>query len=277
MQVQVHAARIVSCGQVACVALKESGGVAMPVAGFEDAPYAQANGEILWVGAHLPAMHPRAVVTSLAVPSGMKLSFEAVPAHGWLGHTPRFDEAAVPCISAEVERLRGAILDDPPKGFGAWLAGRPLPFPLHLAASRLSSLAQAHGEDDPDAVFDAAAGLLGFGTGLTPSGDDLVGASLFARRLMRPWDDRWEAAAQKLALLVGRRSHRLSAAMFRDLVRGQSFAPLHELAQALVAGGHDQALQAAQRLVRIGHSSGWDMFTGFILGATGEHAGLPAN
>ncbi|MFN0316064.1 MAG: DUF2877 domain-containing protein, partial [Burkholderiales bacterium] len=214
MSRQAHTVRIVSCGQVACHALKAGGGVAFPVSGFEDAPYAEANGEILWVGTHLPAMHPRAVVTSLAVPRGIELRFDVVPVHGWAGESPVLDNS-IPY--AELERLRGTVLNLSPKGFGAWLAGQPLPFPLGLAASRLQRLSDAYENDDPDALGEAAAGLLGFGTGLTPSGDDLVGASLFARRILGHWNERWQAAAEELAQLVERRSHRLSASLFRDL------------------------------------------------------------
>ncbi|MFN0317658.1 MAG: DUF2877 domain-containing protein, partial [Burkholderiales bacterium] len=123
----------------------------------------------------------------------------------------------------------------------------------------------------------AAAGLLGFGTGLTPSGDDLVGASLFARRILGRWNERWQAVAEELAQLVERRSHRLSASLFRDLVRGQSFAPLHDLAVALVLREDERALHAARQLVSIGHSSGWDMLTGFILGAGGFNTALPTD
>ncbi len=276
-QIAVHAAQIVSCGQLARLALQSSGGVAIPVAGFEDAPYAEASGEILWVGAHLPAMHPRAVVTSCAVPRGATLRFEVVPVHGWNEQLPLLDDSLMPRVTDEVDKLRSAILCVPTKGFGAWLAGHPLSFPLGLASSRLYSLSQAYSKDDPEAVLEASGGLLGFGTGLTPSGDDLVGGSLFARRLIGRWDVRWQAAGEKLVELMAERSHRLSAALFRDLVCGQSFAPLHDLARALVLGLQDEALQAARQLVSIGHSSGWDMLTGFVLGMTGTpHRELPA-
>ncbi len=266
---QIHAAQIVSCGQLACLALKRSGGVAIPVGGFEDAPYAEASGEILWVGAQLPAMHPRAVVTSHAVPRGIKLRFEVVPDHGWSQQLPLVDDLSIPQLVDEVERLHRSILCVAPKGFGVWLAGHPLPFPLALAASHLHSLSQAYSKDDPAAVLDASAGLLGFGTGLTPSGDDLIGAALFGRQLVAPGEARWKAAGERLGDLCADRSHRLSTALFRDLVRGQSFEPLHDLAQALAAGLEAQAMTAARKLVTIGHSSGWDMLTGFVLGVTG--------
>jgi hypothetical protein len=268
--VTVHAAQIVTGGQLACLALERSGGVATPVAGFEDAPYAEASGEILWVGSRLPAMHPRAVITSRPVPRGLKLCFEAVPAHGWSPRLPLLDDSLVPRVIAKAARLRSAILSLPQKGFGAWLAGHPLPFPLSLAASRLSLLSQAYANDDAEAAFEASAAILGFGTGLTPSGDDLAGGALFGRQWIAPEDARWKAVGERLVALFAERSHRLSAALFHDLVRGQSFAPLHDLAQALAVGLEAEAFTAARTLVDIGHSSGWDMLTGFILGLTGN-------
>ena len=62
----------------------------------------------------------------------------------------------------------------------------------------------------------------------------------------------------------------LGAALFADLARGESFAPLHAIIDALAADDHTAALAAARELVAIGHSSGWDMFTGLVIGITGS-------
>ena len=274
---KIQAAQIVSCGRLACIALGRSGGVASPIDGFAAAPYLEASGEILWVGPRLPAMHPRAVVTPCAVPRGVKLRFEVVPADGWSGQLPRLVDSTVPRVIAGAKRLRNAMQCVPPRGFGAWLAGHPLPFPLTLAVSRLHLLSQAYVTDDAEAAIEASAALLGFGTGLTPSGDDLAGAALFGRQWIAPGDARWRAVGERLVDLIAGRSHRLSAALFRDLVRGQSFAPLHDLAQALTANLQAQAFEAARKLVGIGHSSGWDMLTGFIMGVTGSREGIQPN
>ena len=70
----------------------------------------------------------------------------------------------------------------------------------------------------------------------------------------------------RLAREAASRSHAMSAALFAGLARGRSFAPLHALATALQRGARGAALDAARRLVVLGHSSGWDMLTGFMLG-----------
>jgi hypothetical protein len=53
-----------------------------------------------------------------------------------------------------------------------------------------------------------------------------------------------------------------------DLLDGAGYAPLHDLASALARCAGPAALEATARLVKIGHSSGWDLLAGF-LGALG--------
>lgn len=261
---------IVRIGERARQALARSGGGAKPLAGFADGPYFDADGELIWVGARLPAMHPRAVVTAEAQPRGVALQFGEIPAQGWTPRRTEADAAAVARIGALTCML---IASDAPRGFGALLAGEAPAFPLDLAVDRVQALARAYARDDSDAVFDASAMLLGFGTGLTPSGDDLAGAALFGRQLLQPRQSRWRGIADRLAREITRRSHAVSAALFDDLARGQSFAPLHAIVEGLAADDPAATLIAARELTAIGHSSGWDMFTGLVLGITGCYTG----
>jgi hypothetical protein len=161
-----------------------------------------------------------------------------------------------------------------PAGFGALLDGGSPRFPLDLALGKVRTLADALQDDDAAAFEAAALPLLGLGPGLTPSGDDLVGACLFARRV-RGFDAVWRDAAHKLTCAAAERSNAISAALFADLARGATYAPLHELAAAM-HGDADALLAAARGLTAIGHSSGWDMLTGFILGAGGITGWKPA-
>jgi hypothetical protein len=159
------------------------------------------------------------------------------------------------------------------------LAGRSPAFPLAAAAPRVHRLARALRDADAGAVYAAALPLLGLGAGLTPSGDDLVGAALFARRASAGAQadaDAWNDLALRLADAARTRSHAIGAALFRDLAAGESFGPLHELALSLRAGaGRDAVLGAARAVVAIGHSSGWEMLAGFILGITGVLHAVP--
>jgi hypothetical protein len=85
----------------------------------------------------------------------------------------------------------------------------------------------------------------------------------------------WNAIAQRLAADVVTRSNEISAALFADLVAGESFASLAGFARALCAGDHPAALAAARALAPIGLSSGWDMLTGAVLGLTGSTGRQP--
>ena len=262
---------IVRIGERARRALVRSDGAATPLPAVPGGPYYIAAGELIWVGARLPAMHPRVVITPHAPSPGAALYFRNLPARGWAPKRLRLERDAMAAFAANLTRLCRALLeDDAPRGFGALLA-RDIPgFPLDHGVARVEALAQAYRSDAPSAVHAASVALLGFGTGLTPSGDDLAGAALLARRLLAPARTAWSRTGRALAREANARSNTVSAALFEDLVRGRSFAPLHAIAEALAAGEHAAALLHARELTAIGHSSGWDMFTGFVIGITGR-------
>jgi hypothetical protein len=264
--------RVVSIGSKARAALAASGGVARPLAAFPDAPYFDAAGEIVWVGSKLPARHPRAVLTGQPVPRGAAVELTALPAESWSCALPaRADRAVI--VNACGRLVRALDRLGAPRGFGALLAGAAPAFPLDLAASRVHALARAYRGGDVQAVYEASRALLGLGTGLTPSGDDLAGAALFGRMLV----DRgapWRTIGARLAADARAASHAISAALFADLVAGETFEPLHALADALAADDAPAALGAAGSLVALGHSSGWDMLTGLVVGVNGEAARL---
>jgi hypothetical protein len=78
-------------------------------------------------------------------------------------------------------------------------------------------------------------------------------------------ESRWTKLGSELSREVRSRSHAVSAALFSDLAKGSSFAPLHDIANGLSTGDDGGALRAARALAAIGHSSGWDMLAGFLI------------
>ena len=74
----------------------------------------------------------------------------------------------------------------------------------------------------------------------------------------------WREAAERIRARTAERTHRISAALLGDLLDGDAYAPLHDLAGALARDDASAALDAAGRLTHIGHSSGWDLLTGFL-------------
>lgn len=261
--------RIVALGQRARRALERTRGIAHPLAGFPGSPWYEAGDEIIWVGARLPALHPRAVLTSVAPARGQALRFESIPRSAWSARLPPLDAGAVARVVTRAKRLRRAVIAaQAPEGFGTFLARKSPQFPLDRAMPWVRALSVAIEHDDPLAAFAPARSLLGVGAGLTPSGDDLVGSVLFGKRFLSRADRRWTNLGKRLSREIGARSHAVSAALFSDLAAGRSFAPLHDIASALAAGADEAALSAARALLAIGHSSGWDMLTGFLIGTS---------
>jgi hypothetical protein len=257
---------VLSIGAKARAALKRNGGVASPLASFPDAPYYEAGGEIVWVGSRLPAMHPRAVVTAAPVARGEIARFGPLPGAAWAPRLPEPSRAVV----ASARRLARRIGEfGEPRGFGTVLVGATPAFPLDLAVPRVHALATAYRADDRAAVRRASRALLGLGGGLTPSGDDLVGGALFGRLLVAADAAPWRALGAALAAEAERSSHAISAALLADLAAGASFAPLHATAEALARGDGDAAVGSARVLAALGHSSGWDMLAGLVIGITG--------
>jgi hypothetical protein len=196
---------------------------------------------------------------------GEIVRFGALPRRSWSAPLP----AAAGTIADAGARLCAGVASGlgEPRGFGWLLVGGTPPFPLDFAIGRVQVLAAAYRSGDTEAVHRASRALLGLGSGLTPSGDDLVGGALFGRRLVADDARPWRALGEHLAEEATRASHAISAALLADLAAGASFAPLHALADALAADDDAAARAAAGALVALGHSSGWDMLTGLLVGA----------
>jgi hypothetical protein len=113
----------------------------------------------------------------------------------------------------------------------------------------------------------AVAALLGRGTGLTPAGDDLLaGALATLRALGSPAAERLGPVVRALAPSG---TARLSAALLQAADVGALVPEAAHVLRALAAGGDVEA--AADRLVALGHTSGWHLAAGLLVGVT--HAG----
>lgn len=253
--------RVLGIGARAAQALAASGGALRPIPGFTETPYRYAGDDIVWVGMRGEA-HPRAVFIDRPAQQ-MRLESTMLPAAPSPPHAA-VDRTAASKAFAELARSCRELGE--PRGFGCLLAGALPPFPLDRRIDAAEALAAAVRADDPAAFVPAGLRLLGVGGGLTPSGDDLVGAALFTLRHLGVDDASWRNAAAVLVDASRTRTHVISAALFSDLAGGQSFAPLHEL---LAAADFAAMREPARRLAAIGHSSGWDMLSGMIAAATG--------
>jgi len=216
------------------------------VPGFESTRYALLDGRIVWTGETAHSDHPR----NLAKP------WQAAPAHYQAAALRKGAALAWQALQTQVR-----------PGLLAWLGGEALPFPLSLAEQRLNDLARALHTQDLAAMEAASLRLLGWGVGLTPSGDDLVGAVFFTLR--HAPIAHWQAAMPGLRTRISRAaqsaSNPISAALLDDLLQGSSYRALHELFDALHLQQTPAIEDAMHALLRIGASSGSDMLAGLLL------------
>lgn len=263
-------------GWRAFAALQRAGGLAHPVARLSESIYLRAAGEIVWLGRIGAPLHARAMLTTAPLSDSGPLRLDPGRAHVWrpralVGHGWEATIAAGCRALREAAPTLGEA-----RGFGPLLTGSALAFPLDRARNAAVDLARACVADDARAAAAAAGPLIGLGPGLTPAGDDYVGAAFFARALLDrggAGGDEWPRARAWVRALARARTHPISAALLGDLLAGRGHAPLHELAAALCAAAPPAVVvAAARRLISIGHSSGWDMLAGFVGGILGVPA-----
>ena len=280
------AGSVVQLGAIAAQALTRSDGLVHRIDAFPEAPYRIAANEVIWIGVAPRVMHPRMVVLrqSLALEKSARLDGYD-HARVWRpagGHIPLVDRSRFIAASTQLAlAIRAQQVLGTPTGFGAALIGAPLAFPLTMAVARFARLVAAVQAHDDAAnlapatawveLEAAAVSLLGLGAGFTPSGDDLVGGLLFAAQLVAPDPAPWRDLGNRLVTAAGTRTHLVSAALLSDLVYGASYSVVHDLIAALrvptSAAVHPDTVTAGRALVGTGHSSGWDMLTGLLLGA----------
>jgi hypothetical protein len=122
-----------------------------------------------------------------------------------------------------------------------------------------------------DPLLPHAAGLVGLGTGLTPSGDDFLGGLFFASALLRcaypeiAHLQTWNYS--DFILRCKAQTNLISFTLLKDHSEGHALEPMHLFANTLLEGGSiDQSLSFASHLTGVGHSTGWDLLAGFLVG-----------
>ncbi len=139
------------------------------------------------------------------------------------------------------------------------------------ATPTLTKIARACLEQDMDRLVCLGEDLVGLGPGLTPSGDDFIGGLLFAAHHLQrvyPRQFCWnQGIVEKLLDRARTSTHRISYAILNDLAYGHGPEPLHELVISLLTVEREDVIaDHIQRLITIGHSSGWDMLAGLLAG-----------
>ena len=211
--------------------------------------------------------------------AGLEIQFDAAPR--WSPRLPSTAEAAGDAAARWARRTAAtrtiARARASAGGFGSLLRQNVLDDPdayVHVARPELAGLIFALENGDRSLAAEAATLLIGLGTGLTPSGDDvLVGIEASLHALARP-------AAGFLGLATGDvegRTTALAATLLRHAAAGEFAERLHVLLAALL-GSDDEAIPAAiDRAVAWGATSGTDCLLGVLIGldvAAGVHEAL---
>ena len=204
--------------------------------------------------------------------------FAVLGPRSWPGplHLIAEDLAGLPTmhdrVSVSQDVLRAGRLQVRLDGAAPWAPRLPehvhadLPAWRHLAECAAPELAAVWSpliDDLRRADLVAAFGRLqGRGTGLTPSGDDVLAGILLVGAI--------DPARRRVLtdLAMGARTTRLSRAFLRWAASGQSIQPAHALLDAGAAGDQSGMRGAAESLAEVGATSGRALAAGIALGAT---------
>jgi hypothetical protein len=161
--------------------------------------------------------------------------------------SPEFNAATVRKSLARLQISAQSQL--PSEGFGYLLdPARERPKPVQALMSWL---------EDPRGEPEGAAGLIGLGPGLTPSGDDLIGGALCALHATGSGEAMARLAAWALPL-AGKATNRISQAHLACAAQGECGEAVNDAIVALLSGDAPDLA----RIDAIGHTSGWDALAG---------------
>jgi hypothetical protein len=213
---------------------------------------------------------PVVALGGLPLPTAVTLGLE-LPSGGW-----GVAEDSSVLVGDSVVRLPGAEI----RMVRAWSPPRVPTADGELPAGALAAVSDAL---EPSALRDRAGGLcaelvdgadpsafvrelVGAGPGLTPSGDDALCGVLLALRLLGPRtqgprERLWDAVRDRLHVTTS-----LSASLLTEAADGYAVPPVARLCEALMAGDEREALDLAERVAAVGHSSGRDLLAGLVAG-----------
>lgn len=138
------------------------------------------------------------------------------------------------------------------------------------AGDAMRELLTAARRYDPTDVETPLRSLIGLGSGLTPSGDDLLVGFLAGLWCGIHKSDERKAFIDTLAQAISRLSSRtndISRTYLIHAARGQVSSRLANLAGSICAAdSHDHLLEKFESAAQTGHSSGMDAVTGLLLG-----------
>ncbi len=282
----------------------KSGSQGRILAVFSNAVYLDSiYDELLWLVTEKLPMHRRGIQIPGALPRvatdssfsvrgqhlllGTDINLDMSLASLWQSPCPNLDKALP--FEELLMRLRviSSLFDGYPlpKGFGRILSeitkiglGSPLPAEvpdygpaLKHKWSVLNEIVLACIANDFPKILRIAEDLIGLGEGLTPSGDDFIGGLLFSGFVLQEIYPQHQGFTQSDVELFVDNSRGLtnliSYTILKDLATGHAFDTLHRFVNAVLTDQHlENTYYFGLELVRIGHSTGWDLLTGVWAG-----------
>jgi hypothetical protein len=120
--------------------------------------------------------------------------------------------------------------------------------------------------DDEPLALAHVEGLLGLGTGLTPSGDDVLLGLLAALNVPGSPRRAWRRIGARVLDCAQERTHLVSAAALRHAANGRVRESIGSLCHALMYEESAGMLNALERVMRIGSGSGTEIAFGVLAG-----------
>jgi len=135
----------------------------------------------------------------------------------------------------------------------------------------VARIARACLSHDFAGVLKQADALIGLGEGLTPSGDDFLGGLFFARYLLScSYPHLFYLEFSNLSKCLDTylpRTNLISFVLLKDNAVGHALDPLNRFGIALLTNQPvENASSAASDLITVGHSTGWSLLAGFLVG-----------
>ncbi|MDI6754558.1 MAG: DUF2877 domain-containing protein [Thermodesulfobacteriota bacterium] len=272
------------------------------LAALSDVAYLSGkDGDILWLVREGVPLHRRGILVSFMPRSlclgqnffveghslriGRDTAVDLSQAAEWKPDTPRPAETGPlakvnDCVRQLLEAISVAIGDDGPGRVipmissivnGRNLASFPPGSWSNQVVSPILDLVRLWLSEGLAQVGTRGRELVGLGQGLTPCGEDFLGGLLFTAYWLNkayPGYFRWEP--QPIFDLIDwarTRTHPISHAILGDLAKGQGPEPLHDLVLMLLKGEDPgQVMAGINRLLRVGHTTGWYMLAGVLTG-----------
>jgi hypothetical protein len=292
-----HPSNEIWIGDKADIILSNPGVEGMVLASVTGAVYFKtANHEIMWMAGPQSPMHARCIrLVSELPPIDANASFrygdrqfiistgttiELNNFHRWQEIPPLPAEVvtASEILSVKDQLISELMAASGIQGFGSLIRNLQLPMEpepvqpvLKIALPILRTMKNACQMHDLGGILKTARKLIGLGDGLTPSGDDFLGGLFFSFFTLNLFFQQYDSINRieiELFLENTRSStNEISRTLLSDMAHGSAIEPLSDLLYQILRGHSPGILMTTIRELSVfGHSTGWDMLTGVLLG-----------